>query len=90
MEGDVSLESFFDTLDARVQTKVWSLRVLCLLLFLGAPYLVLQPIALAPERVPCVGQVSTGPLVVSSLVSTGPLVVSSQVSTGPLVVSSPT
>jgi len=56
MEGDVTLESFFDTLDARVQTKVWMLRIVCLLLFVGSPYLVLQPIALAPERIPCVGQ----------------------------------
>ena len=27
MEGDVTLESFFDTLDARVQTKVWMLTI---------------------------------------------------------------
>ena len=27
MEGDVTLESFFDTLDARVQTKVWTLTI---------------------------------------------------------------
>ena len=27
MEGDVTLESFFDTLDARVQTKVWTIRL---------------------------------------------------------------
>ena len=57
MEGDVSLESFFDTLDARVTAQVWTMRIFCLLLFLISPYLVLQPIALAPERVPCVGQV---------------------------------
>jgi len=56
MEGDVSLESFFDTLDARVTATVWTMRIFCLLLFLISPYLVLQPIALAPERVPCVGQ----------------------------------
>ena len=56
MEGDVSLESFFDTLDARVTATGWTMRIFCLLLFLISPYLVLQPIALAPERVPCVGQ----------------------------------
>ena len=27
MEGDVSLESFFDTLDARVTAKVWVMRI---------------------------------------------------------------
>ena len=36
--------------------KVWTIRVVSLLLFFISPYLVLQPIALAPEIVPCIGQ----------------------------------
>ncbi len=36
--------------------KVWMIRVVSLLLFFISPYLVLQPIALAPEIVPCIGQ----------------------------------
>ena len=49
-------QDFFDELHRRVQAQVWVLRFFSLLLFWVGPWMVLQPIALAPELVPCVGK----------------------------------
>lgn len=56
-EGDVPLEVFFATLQSHLETRVWLLRVVSLVLFVVGTWLVLSPLSVMPDIIPFLGPI---------------------------------
>lgn len=59
-EGDVPRDAFFATLHTQIESRVWTLRVIALLMFCGGAFLFSRPLAIAPDVIPCVGSAIGG------------------------------
>jgi len=56
-EGDVPKDDFFETLQNRLDSRVWAVRLVCFLRCYFGFVLFVQPLTVAPDIVPCVGPV---------------------------------